>query len=156
MKIKALLALAVMLFVTTAIAIASGPRDHHAKLDGAYKLVSVKFPGGEQTEAQTKGMIVVHGKHVAFVSSAVNRKTWSQDEPEADRMKKIAEAYNGLRATAGSFEIKGDSIVINQMAQAVPSSMGKPSEWKFKLDGKKLMLSPSGNTSVVFTFEKVE
>jgi hypothetical protein len=125
------------------------------KLDGAYKFVSVKFQGGEQTEAQTKGMIVVHGKYMAFVQAGVNRKTWDQNEPEAERTKKIVEAFNGLRATAGMFEIQGNVITLNQMAQASPSSMGKPSKWEFSLEGNKLLLKPAGNTSVVFTFERL-
>lgn len=132
--------------------LASAPQP---KLDGAYKFVSVKFSGGQQTEADQKGMIVVHGKYMAFVQSGVNRKTWSQDEPEAERTKKIVEAFNGLRATAGMFEIEGNTITLNQVAQASPSSMGKPSKWEFKLEGNKLMLMPAGNTGVVFTFERL-
>jgi hypothetical protein len=156
MKIRAGFVFTIMLLVTVVSAFASDPQAKEPNLDGAYKFVSVKFPGGEQTEANQKGMIVVHGKHMAFVAATVNRKTWSQDEPEADRTKKVVEAFQGLRATAGSFEIKGDTIILNQVAQAVPSSMGKPSEWKFKVEGNKLMLSPGGNTSVVFTFEKLQ
>jgi hypothetical protein len=150
MKSKAGIILATILFVGVAIAQAQTP-----KLDGAYKFVSVKFQGGERTEAQSKGMIVVHGNYMAFVQSDVDRPTWTQQEPEADRMKKVAQAYNGLRATAGKFEIKGNKIVLNQIAQASPSSMGKPSEWEFTLSGNKLTLKPAGATNVEFTFERL-
>jgi hypothetical protein len=92
---------------------------------------------------------------MAFVQSGVDRKTWDQNEPEADRMKKMAEAFQGLRATAGMFEVEGNVITLHQMAQASPSSMGKPSKWEYKLEGNKLMLSPAGNTGVVFTFERL-
>ncbi len=125
------------------------------KLDGAYKLTAIKFSGGEQTEAQVKGMIVVHGKYIAFVRSNVGRQMWTQEEPQTDREKKIVAAYQGLSATAGSFEIQGGTITINQIAQAVPSSMGQPSKWDFKLDGNKLSLRPAGNTQVEFLFERL-
>ena len=139
MKLKSLSVIAAILLASATVALASDP-----KLDGAYKFVSVKFQGGEQTEAQTKGMIVVHGKYMAFVQAGVNRKTWDQNEPETERTKKIVEAFNGLRATAGMFEIQGNVITLNQMAQASPSSMGKPSKWEFSLEGNKLLLKADG------------
>ena len=150
MKSKATLALAALLIAIAAPAFGQTP-----KLDGAYKFVSLKFPGGEQTEAQTKGMIVVHGKYMAFVSAGVDRKTWTQDEPETERAKKMIDAYNGLRATAGDFEIQGDTITLQQQAQASPATMGKPSKWVFKLSGNKLSLKPAANTSVEFIFERL-
>jgi hypothetical protein len=150
MKLKAIVVFALVLACAATAAMAQTP-----KLDGAYKFVSVKFPGGEQTEALAKGMIVVHGKYMAFVQSGVDRQTWTQEEPEADRMKKIAAAFNGLRATAGTFEIQGNMIVINQIAQANPGTMGKPGKWEFKLEGNKLVLKPAGVTGVEFTFERM-
>jgi hypothetical protein len=150
MKIRVGIILATAILATATAALAQEP-----KLEGAYRFVSVKFPGGEQTEAQSKGMIVVHGKYMAFVQAGVVRKSWSQQEPEADRMKKIAEAFNGLRATAGTFSIQGNTIVLSQMAQANPSSMGKESKWEFRLDGNKLMLKPAGAANVEFTFERL-
>jgi hypothetical protein len=149
-RLKSVVISALVLVAAASLALAQTP-----KLDGAYRFVSVKFPGGEQTEAQSKGMIVVHGKYMAFVQSGVDRKTWTQDEPEADRTKKMAEAFNGLRATAGTFEIQGNTIVLNQLAQANPGSMGRPSKWTFRLDGNKLMLKPEGGTNVEFTFERM-
>jgi len=125
------------------------------KLEGAYKLTAIKFSGGEQTEAQVKGVLVVHGKYIAFVRANVGRQSWTQEEPEADRTKKIVAAYQGLAATAGSFEIQGSMITINQIAQAVPSSMGQPSKWDFKIDGNKLSLNPAGNKQVEFLFERL-
>lgn len=150
MKLKVVLAAAATLIAVAATSIAQTP-----KLEGAYKFVSLKFQGGEQTEAQTKGMIVVHGKYMAFVSAGVDRKTWTQDEPEGDRAKKIVEAFGGLRATAGVFEIQGDTITLQQHVQASPSAMGKPSKWIFKLDGNKLSLKPAANTAVEFNFERL-
>ncbi len=144
-----MLVIAIILSIGS-IAFASDP-----KLEGAYKFVSVKFPGGEQTEAQEKGMIVVHGKYIAFVSAGVDRKMWSQADSEADRNKKIIDAYNGLRATAGDFTIEGNTITLNQVVQASPASMGKPSKWIFKLDGNKLSLKPAANQDVEFTFERL-
>ncbi len=125
------------------------------KLDGAYKLTMIKFSGGQQTEAEVKGILVVHGKYIAFVRATVNRQTWTQEEPEADRTKKIIAAYQGLAATAGSFEIQGSMITIQQIAQAVPSSMGQASKWEFKLDGNRLSLRPAGNAQVEFLFERL-
>ncbi|HWP45325.1 MAG TPA: hypothetical protein VNO14_18930 [Blastocatellia bacterium] len=150
MKLKSLCLVAAFTLAASGAALASDP-----KLDGAYKFVSVKTPRGEQTDAVQKGMIVVHGKYMAFVQSSVNRKTWEEGEPEAERMKKIVEAYNGLRATAGMFEVQGNVITLHQVAQASPASMGKPSKWQYKLEGNRLMLSPAGNTDVVFTFERL-
>jgi hypothetical protein len=150
MKLKVALTIVALLMTTAITTFAQAP-----KLEGAFKFVSVKFQGGEQTEAQRKGIIVVHGKYMAYVAAGVDRKSWTQEEPEADRMKKIVEAFNGLAATAGNFEIQGDVITLNQHAQAVPGSMGKPSKWIFKLDGNKLSLKPSGNTNVEFTFERL-
>ena len=125
------------------------------KLEGACKLTAIKFSGGEQTEAQVKGVMVVHGNYIAFVRASVGRQMWTQEEPEAERAKKIVVAYQGLAATAGSFEIQGNTITINQIAQAVPSSMGQPSKWEFKLDGNRLSLRPAGNTQVEFLFERL-
>ena len=150
MKLKAIFAALALLIAAEVIAPAQTP-----KLDGAYKFVSLKFTGGQQTEAQTKGMIVVHGKYMAFVSAGVDRKTWTQDEPEAERTKKIVDAFQGLRATAGMFEIQGDTIVLQQQAQSNPATMGKPSKWVFKLDGNTLVLKPGGATGVEFTFERL-
>jgi len=150
MKLKAIIISVAFLIAASVVALAQTP-----KLDGAYKFVSLKFTGGQQTEAQTKGMIVVHGKYMAFVSAGVDRKTWTQEEPEADRTKKIVEAFQGLRATAGMFEIQGDTIVLQQQAQSNPATMGKPSKWVFKLEGNNLVLKPSGATGVEFTFERL-
>ena len=149
MKLKAIVT-ALVLIAAAAVTPGQTPR-----LDGAYKFVSLKFTGGQQTEAQTKGMIVVHGKYMAFVSAGVDRKPWTQEEPEAERTKKIVEAFQGLRATAGMFEIQGDTIVLQQQAQSNPATMGKPSKWVFKLDGNNLVLKPSGVTGVEFTFERL-
>jgi hypothetical protein len=150
MKLRAFIVLATLLTATAANAFAQGP-----KLDGAYKYVSTTFPGGKQTEADTKGMIVVHGKYMAFVRAGVNRKTWDQAEPEADRLKKIAAAYQGLAATAGWFEVNGNTITLQQHAQASPLTMGKEVKWEYKLEGKLLKLKPVGNTDVEFTFERL-
>ena len=112
MKLKAIITVLALLFGAGATTFGQTP-----KLDGAYKFVSLKFTGGQQTEAQTKGMIVVHGKYMAFVSAGVDRKMWTPEEPEAERTKKIVEAFQGLRATEGMFEIQGDTIVLQQQAQ---------------------------------------
>lgn len=150
MKIKVAVMFMVMLMCSAATAVAQAP-----KLEGAYKWVSTKFPGGSQTEAQAKGMIVVHGKYMAFVRAGVDRKTWEQSEPEADRTKKIIAAYQGLAATAGDFTIEGNVITLNQVAQANPGTMGKQAKWEYRLDGNKLMLKPVGNADVEFTFERL-
>ena len=150
MKLKAIIAALALLIGAAATTFGQTP-----KLDGAYKFVSLKFTGGQQTEAQTKGMIVVYGKYMAFVSAGVDRKMWTQEEPEAERTKKIVEAFQGLRATAGMFEIQGDTIVLQQQAQSNPATMGKPSKWVFKLDGNHLILKPGGATGVEFTFERL-
>jgi hypothetical protein len=126
------------------------------KLDGAYKYVSTVFPGGQQTEAEVKGLLVVHGKHMAFVRANVDRKTWDQAEPAEDRNKKIIAAYNGLAATCGTFEVKGNVITLHQIAQASPLTMGKSTQWEYKLEGKMLKLKIVGQPNVEFTFEKVE
>lgn len=150
MKVKAAIIFAIFLIGSATATIAQTP-----KLDGAYKWVSTKFPGGSQTEAQAKGMIVVHGKYMAFVRAGVDRKTWEQSEPEADRMKKIVAAYQGLSATAGDFTIEGNVITLNQHAQANPGTMGKQAKWEYKLEGNKLTIRPVGNTEVEFAFERM-
>ena len=150
MKLKAVIVCSLILFATASNAFASDP-----KLEGAYKWVSTTFPGGKQTEADAKGMIVVHGKYMAFVRSGVDRKTWDQSEPEAERTKKIIAAYQGLAATAGSFDIQGNMIILHQVAQASPLTMGKDAKWEFKLEGNMLKLKPAGNASVEFTFERL-
>ena len=150
MKIKAVIVCAIVLVATASSAFASDP-----KLDGAYRYVSTTFPGGKQTDADAKGMIVVHGKYMAFVRAGVNRQTWEQSEPEDARMKKVAAAYQGLAATAGRFEIQGNMIVLTQLAQANPGTMGKEAKWEYKLDGKMLKLKPAGNTEVEFVFERM-
>jgi len=150
MRIKGI---AVLLFLL-AVAVVPG-RAADPKLDGAYKYVSTKFQGGSQTEADQKGVMVVHGKYIAFVRAALNRKTWDQNEPQEDRMKKIVEAYQGLAATAGTFEIQGNTITIQQMVQSNPAAMGTSSKWEFKLEGKTLTLKPATNPGVEFTFERL-
>lgn len=150
MKFRTLVAFAILVGFCGA-AYASDP-----KLDGAYRFVSIKFEGGGVTDAQQKGLLVVHGKYMAFVRSAVNRKTWGQNDPEEEVNKKIVEAFNGVAATAGSFVTEGDTISLTQVAQAVPSAMGTTSKWQYKLDGKKLTLKPAGIPNVEFTFERVD
>jgi hypothetical protein len=150
MKIKAGMILAIILIAGCGSAFASDP-----KLDGAYKFVGLKFPGGAQTEADAKGMIVVHGKYMAFVRASVGRKTWDQTEPQEERAKKIIAAYQGLAATAGTFEIQGNTIILQQVAQANPGTMGATAKWEFKLDGKKLIIKPVGGADVEFTFERL-
>jgi len=125
------------------------------KLDGAYKFVGLTFPGGGQTEADAKGMLVVHGKHLAFVRAGVGREGWSQQDAEADRTKKIIAAYQGLAATAGTFEVQGNIITLTQVAQASPASMGTTVKWEFKLEGNKLSVKPVANPGVEFTFERL-
>lgn len=150
MKLREVIACAIILLISVAVTEASDP-----KLDGAYKFVGLKFPNGQQTEADAKGMIVVHGKYMAFVRASVGRQTWDQNEPQEERMKKIVAAYQGLAATAGSFEIQGNIITLHQTAQANPGSMGTPSKWEFKVEGNLLKLKPANNLDVEFTFERL-
>lgn len=149
MKVK--LVLAVLLITISAVsALAADP-----KLDGAYKFVGLTFQGGGQTEADAKGMLVVHGKYMAFVRASVGRATWDQSEPEGDRAKKIIAAYQGLAATCGSFEVQGNVISLQQLAQSSPSSMGTTTKWEYKLEGNKLKIKPAANPGVEFTFERL-
>jgi lipocalin-like protein len=149
MKFRAVL-VAVILAAAAVNTFAADP-----KLDGAYKYVSTTFPGGSQTEADAKGMIVVHGKYMAFVRSGVGRKTWTQEEPKEDREKKIIAAYQGLSATTGTFEVQGNVITLQQVAHASPSSMGNTAKWEYKLEGNSLTLKPVGIQGVEFKFERL-
>ena len=149
MKLKAILVISIVI-MAAASALAADP-----KLDGAYKFVGLKFQGGGQTEAEAKGMIVVHGKHMAFVKAGVGRQTWEQSEPQEERAKKIVAAYQGLAATCGTFEAQGNIISLQQLAQASPASMGTTTKWEYKLDGKTLTLKPVANPGVEFTFERL-
>jgi len=148
MKFKAALVLLVVLSAVNVLA--ADP-----KLEGAYKFVGLKFEGGAQTEAEATGMIVVHGKYMAFVKAGVGRKTWEQSEPQEERAKKIVAAYQGLAATCGTFDVQGNIISLQQLAQASPGSMGTTTKWEYKLDGKKLTLKPVANAGVEFTFERL-
>jgi Lipocalin-like domain len=149
MKMKALL-LCALLLAASAPSMAKGP-----KLDGAYRYVSTSFPGGKQTDAETKGMLVVHGKYMAFVRANVDRKTWDQQEPAEERAKKIVAAYQGLAATCGEYAVEGNVITLQQIAQASPLTMGKPIKWEYKLEGNTLKLKPVSNPDVEFTFERM-
>lgn len=150
MKLKAVMTCVILLSICSMTASAQEP-----KLDGAYKWVSTKFPGGQQTENDAKGIIVVHGKYMAFVRANLNRPALSQSDPQEERMKKAAQAFQGLAATAGTFEVKGNRIHLQQVAQANPGTMGKEAQWEFKLDGKTLTLKPVGADGVEFTFERL-
>ena len=143
------------LVITALLVFAVNATAADPKLDGAYKFVGLKFPGGAQTESDAKGMIVVHGKYMAFVRASVGRQTWDQSEAQDSRMKKIVEAFQGLAATCGTFSVQGDVISLTQLAQSSPASMGTTTKWQFKLDGNKLMLKPSSNPDVEFTFERL-
>ncbi|HKA17756.1 MAG TPA: lipocalin-like domain-containing protein [Blastocatellia bacterium] len=149
MKLKWVLILVVVLFSAINTAAAD------PKLEGAYRFVSLKFQGGGQTDSEAKGMIVVHGKYMAFVKAGVGRQTWEQSEPQEERTKKIVAAYQGLAATCGTFEVQGNVINLQQMAQASPGSMGTTTKWEYKLDGKTLTLKPVANPGVEFTFERL-
>lgn len=149
MKLKTVL-LFLIVIITASTSLASDP-----KLDGAYRFTGLKFQGGGQTDAEAKGMIVVHGKHMAFVKASVGRQTWEQGEPQEERAKKIIAAYQGLAATCGTFEAKGNVITLQQVAQASPASMGTATKWEFKLEGNKLTLKPVANPGVEFTFERL-
>jgi hypothetical protein len=151
MKSTTLLALLLTAAVCSAPCFAADP-----KLDGAYEYVSTSFPGGTQTNAEVKGLLVVHGKHMAFVRANVGRKTWDQNEPPDERTKKIVEAYQGLAATCGTFEVQGNVITLQQLAQSSPASMGQAVKWEYTLQGKTLKLRPVANRQVEFAFEKVE
>ena len=156
MKLKAVFVCAMILTVACASVFAAGQADKKApKLDGAYKYVSTKFPGGQQTDAQAKGMIVVHDKYMSFVRAGVDRKTWDQSEPQDERTKKIVAAYQGLAATCGEFTVSGNIIALQQLAQASPLTMGKEVKWEYKLEGKMLKLKPVANLDVEFTFERL-
>ena len=150
MNVKKGILCAIVLGVTLSAALAAEP-----KLEGAYKFVGLTFQGGGQTEADAKGMLVVHGKYLAFVRAGVNREKWSQQDAEADRTKKIVAAYQGLAATAGTFDVQGNIITLTQVAQASPSSMGTAVKWEFKIDGNKLSVKPVANPGVEFTFERL-
>ena len=155
MKLKTVLVCAVVLAACASVFAANPRRQKEPKLEGADKYVSTVFPGGQQTEAQAKGMIVVHDKYIAFVRAGVDRQTWDQSEPKEERDKKIIAAYQGLAATAGSFTINGNIITLQQVAQASPVTMGKEVKWEYKLEGKMLKLKPVGNSGVEFTFERL-
>jgi len=149
MKMKALLLCALLLSMSASSA-AKGP-----KLDGAYRYVATTFPGSKQTDAVIKGMLVVHGKYMAFVRAGVNRKTWDQQEPAEERAKKIIAAYQGLAATCGEFTVEGNVITLQQLAQASPSSMGKTVKWEYKLEGNTLKIKPASDSEVEFEFERL-
>ena len=149
MKLKWVLILVVVLCSAINISAAD------PKLEGAYRFVSLKFQGGAQTDSEAKGMIVVHGKYMAFVKASVGRQTWEQSEPQEERTKKIVAAYQGLAATCGTFEVQGNVINLQQMAQASPGSMGTTTKWEYKLEGKTLTLKPVANPGVEFTFERL-
>ena len=149
MKLKAVIVLSIVI-ITAVGALAADP-----KLDGAYRFVGLKFQGGGQTDAEAKGMIVVHGKHMAFVKANVGRQKWEQSEPQEERTKKIVAAYQGLAATCGTFEAQGNIITLQQVAQASPGSMGTTTKWEYKLDGKTLTLKPVASPGVEFTFERL-
>ena len=149
MKLKTLFVLSIVI-IAASTSFAADP-----KLEGAYKFVGLKFQGGGQTDAEAKGMIVVHGKHMAFVKAGVGRQTWQQSEPQEERTKKIIAAYQGLAATCGTFEVQGNIISLEQLAQASPASMGTTTKWKLKLEGKMLTLEPVANPGVEFSFERL-
>ena len=149
MKLKAVLVLSIVLISAINVAAAD------PKLEGAYRFVGLKFQGGGQTDAEAKGMIVVHGKYMAFVKASVGRQTWEQSEPQEERAKKIIAAYQGLAATCGTFEVQGNTISLQQLAQASPGSMGTTTKWEYKLDGKMLTLKPVANPGVEFSFERL-
>src|SRR5438128_6005305 len=123
MKFKIVIVLSLVMLAAVNV-LAADP-----KLDGAYKFVGLKFPGGSQTDADVKGMIVVQGKYMAFVRANVGRKTWDQNEPESERAKKMVAAYLGMAATCGIFEVQGDVISLTQLAQSSPASMGATAKW---------------------------
>jgi len=147
--------LRVVVVLSILVISASGVLAADPKLDGAYKFIGLKFPGGSQSDADVKGMIVVHGKYMAFVRANVGRKTWDQSEPEGERAKKIVAAYLGLAATCGTFEVSGNVISLTQLAQSSPASMGTATKWKYKLEGNKLIIEPVANPGVEFSFEKL-
>jgi len=149
MKLKAALVLCVILASAVCV-LAADP-----KLDGAYRFVSLKFQGGGQTDSEAKGMIVVHGKYMAFVKAGVGRETWKQEEPQDERTKKVVAAFQGLAATAGTYEIQGNIISLQQLAQANPASMGTTTKWEYTLAGKTLTLKPVASPGVEFTFERL-
>ena len=149
MKLKAALVVLVVLF--SAVNIFAGD----PKLEGAYRFVALKFQGGGQTDAEAKGMIVVHGKYMAFVKAGVDRQAWQQSERQEERTKKIVAAYQGLAATCGTFEVQGNIINLQQLAQASPGSMGTTTKWEYKLEGKTLTLKPVANPGVEFSFERL-
>src|ERR1700750_2024157 len=129
MNMKGLL-LCALLLAMSAVAVAKEP-----KLDGAYRYVSTTFNGGKQTDAEVKGMLVVHGKYMAFVRAGVDRKTWDQQEPAEERAKKIIAAYQGLAAPCGKYTVEGNVITLQQLAQSSPLTMGKAVKWEYKLEG---------------------
>ena len=149
MKLKAAFVLLIVL-VSAVNVLAADP-----KLEGAYRFVGLKFQGGGQTDAEAKGMIVVHGKYMAFVKAGVGRQTWEQSEPQEERAKKIIAAYQGIAATCGTFEVQGNIISLQQLAQASPGSMGTTTKWEYKLEGKMLTLKPVANPGVEFAFERL-
>ena len=100
-------------------------------------------------------MIVVHGKYMAFVKAGVGRETWKQEEPQDERTKKVVAAFQGLAATAGTYEIQGNIISLQQLAQANPASMGTTTKWEYTLAGKTLTLKPVASPGVEFTFERL-
>ena len=150
MKIKAAIVCAFILLATGSNALASDP-----KLDGAYRYVSTTFSGNPQAGAEMRGMLVVHGKYLAFVRAGVDRQTWDQSEPQEERTKKIIAAYQGLAATCGSFDVEGNVITLHQVAQASPLTMGKDVKWEFKVEGKMLKIKPVANQGVEFAFERM-
>lgn len=155
MRLKTVLICAAILAVCSGAFASGRGGQKDAKLDGAYRYVSTTFSGGQQTDADAKGMIVVHDKYMAFVRAGVDRKTWEQSEPQEERAKKMIAAYQGLAATCGSFTIAGNVITLQQLAQASPLTMGKEVKWEYKLEGKTLKLKPVANQGVEFTFERL-
>lgn len=128
-----------------------------SRLEGAWQLVELKPPGEKPVTDPQPGLHLFTETHysVMVATSDSTRVNLPEEPTDAE----IEQAYNSFSASAGRYEVKGDTIITRAYVSKNPNRMNAfPNialKWTYRIDGDTLHMTLSGfGTSA--TFRRVE
>ncbi len=93
-----------------------------------------------------KGLVLFSEGHYSMIGSDPRRTPYQNDPPSDSE---LAEAFRGLSAMAGSYEVKDNSVTFHRIAARDQGTVGTEAVMDYSIDGDSLTLSySSGPTGV--------
>jgi hypothetical protein len=147
-RIAGIVACLVVLIVTAPVAGAQG------KLEGVWKVVERTGPNARTITNPQPALYMFTNNHFSFVGVLADSSRPDLPQGGATDVQKVA-AWEPFNATAGTYEIEGNTFTIRPLVAKTPNSMAPGSfvVWEFKIEGNTLIAAPkTSNRGPVSTF----